>query len=57
MQSLDDGMKRTQWFILKPCQHARVHEILEDFDQDGKMLKLVRCIRCGLLIREHVHTI
>ncbi len=35
------------------CQHVQVHEIGEDFDQDGKMLRLARCITCGLLIREY----
>jgi len=59
MQSLEDRMVRTQLppLILQSCQHERVQEILEDFDENGKMLMLVRCIRCGLLIREYVHAI
>jgi len=54
MQSLILKHKRPVDFA---CQHEQVHEIGEDFDQDGKMMRLVRCITCGLLIREYVHTI
>jgi hypothetical protein len=43
-----------QSLILEDCQHARVHEIGEDFDKDGRLLKLVRCAKCGLLMREYV---
>jgi hypothetical protein len=42
-----------QSLILEDCQHARVHEIGEDFDKEGRLLKLVRCAKCGLLMREY----
>jgi hypothetical protein len=45
-----------QSLILNSCQHEQVHEIGEDFDQHGRMLRLVRCIGCGLLIREYLPT-
>jgi hypothetical protein len=56
MQSLDDVRIQTA-VALKSCQHERVHEIGEDFDQDGRLLRLVRCIKCGLLIREYLPAI
>jgi hypothetical protein len=34
------------------CKHARLSEIGEDFDQDCRLIRLVRCQKCGLLIRE-----
>jgi hypothetical protein len=34
------------------CLHEEVHEIGQDFDKDGNPIRLVRCQRCGLLIRE-----
>ncbi len=34
------------------CLHEEVHEIGQDFDKDGNPVRLVRCQRCGLLIRE-----
>jgi len=36
------------------CQHGRVREIGEDFDMDGRLLRLVRCQTCGLLMREYL---
>jgi hypothetical protein len=36
------------------CQHNQVREIGEDFDKDGRMLRLVRCTRCGLLMRTYL---
>ena len=39
------------------CQHERTREIGEDFDQEGRLLRLVRCVKCGLLIREYLPTV
>ncbi len=39
------------------CQHDRLSEIGEDFDKDGRLLRLVRCQRCGLLIREYLPSV
>ena len=36
------------------CEHGSLKEIGEDFDQDGTLIRLVRCQRCGLLIREYL---
>ena len=36
------------------CRHIQVHKIGEDLDMDGKLLKLVRCARCGLLMRTYL---
>jgi hypothetical protein len=36
------------------CQHGRVREIGQDFDKDGRLLRLVRCQACGLLMREYL---
>jgi len=36
------------------CQHNRVREIGQDFDKDGRLLRLERCQRCGLLMREYL---
>jgi len=36
------------------CEHLRTHEVGGDFDEDGRMLRLVRCLKCGLLIREYL---
>jgi len=36
------------------CQHSKVNEIGEDFDMDGRLLRLVRCTRCGLLMRTYL---
>ena len=36
------------------CQHSDVHEIGCDFDKDGMFLRLVRCQRCGLLMRQYL---
>jgi hypothetical protein len=40
-----------QSLVLDSCEHKKVHEIGEDFDQRGRMLKIVRCTTCGLLMR------
>ena len=47
MQSLS-RMKR------RPCRHIGVHEIGQDYDMDGNHVRLVRCQRCGLLMREYL---
>ncbi|HUK50407.1 MAG TPA: hypothetical protein VLV18_05180 [Terriglobales bacterium] len=36
------------------CQHRDVHEIGCDFDKDGMLLRLVRCQKCGLLMRQYL---
>ena len=36
------------------CQHNQVREIGQDFDEQGKLLRLIRCQRCGLLMREYL---
>jgi len=36
------------------CRHRQVQKIGEDLDLDGKLLKLVRCARCGLLMRTYL---
>ena len=38
------------------CPHNRVHEIGQDCDKDGNLLRLVRCQECGLLMREYFST-
>ena len=38
------------------CQHSAVHEIGQDFDKDGMLLRLVRCQKCGLLMRQYLST-
>jgi hypothetical protein len=40
-----------QSLTLNSCQHKQVHEIGKDFDKHGRILKIVRRKRCGLLIR------
>ena len=39
------------------CQHSEVHEIGTDFDKDGMLLRLVRCQKCGLLMRQYLATV
>ncbi len=46
--------KGMQSVIVEACQHKRVHEIGQDFDEDGRLLRLVRCQKCGLLTREYL---
>jgi len=36
------------------CLHKEVHEIGQDFDKDGNLVRLVRCQSCGLLMREYL---
>ena len=36
------------------CQHRDVHEIGCDFDKGGMLLRLVRCQKCGLLMRQYL---
>ena len=40
--------------IVNECQHNEVREIGQDFDKDGKLLRIKRCQRCGLLMREYL---
>jgi hypothetical protein len=49
------GLKGMQSLIGKKCNrcsHDRVREIGQDYDMDGNNVRLVRCQRCGLLMRE-----
>jgi hypothetical protein len=39
---------------LETCQHERVREVGEDFDEEGKLLRLVRYLKCDLLLREYL---
>jgi len=39
------------------CAHSVVHEIGQDFDKDGMLLRLVRCQKCGLLMRQYLPTV
>jgi hypothetical protein len=43
--------------MVDACQHSRVREIGEDFDKDGRLLRLMRCQRCGLILREYLPTL
>ena len=36
------------------CQHNGIREIGQDYDKDGKAVRLIRCQSCGLLIREYL---
>jgi len=48
-------LKDMQSLILKTrnqCRHNRVREIGQDYDRDENPVRLVRCQRCGLLMRE-----
>jgi hypothetical protein len=35
------------------CQHSEIREIGQDYDKDGNSVRLIRCQRCGLLMREY----
>jgi len=39
---------------VRDCGHERIREIGQDFDEDGRLLRLVRCQKCGLLMREYL---
>jgi len=39
------------------CKHMDLHEIGCDFDKDGMLLRLIRCQKCGLLMREYLPTV
>jgi len=36
------------------CNHDRQREVGEDFDKDGRLLRLLRCLKCGLISREYL---
>ena len=42
---------------LETCQHTKIHEIGQDFDKDGMLLRLIRCQECGLLMRQYLPTV
>jgi hypothetical protein len=49
------GQKDMQSLVLKKhnvCQHDDVHEIGQDYDKHDNPVILLRCQRCGLLMRE-----
>jgi len=51
------GLKDMQSLIGKKscsCHHNRIREIGQDYDKDGNALRLIRCQRCGLLMREYL---
>jgi hypothetical protein len=55
---VSSGLEDMQSLIGKrgsPCQHARIREIGQDYDEDGNALRLIRCQRCGLLMREYLY--
>lgn len=39
------------------CRHNGVREIGQDYDKDGNAVRLIRCQRCGLLMRENLPSI
>jgi hypothetical protein len=39
---------------VRDCVHKEVHEIGLDIDKAGKLLRIERCQRCGLLMREYL---
>ncbi len=45
---------KLQTITVNVCQHSEVREIGQDFDKDGKLLRLIRCQGCGLLLREYI---
>ena len=45
---------KLQTITVNVCQHSQVREIGEDFDKDGRLLRLIRCQGCGLLLREYI---
>ena len=54
------GLKGMQSLIGKKsnsCPHNGVREIGQDYDMDGNPLRLIRCQRCGLLMREYLSLI
>jgi len=40
--------------MAKVCHHHRVREIGQDFDKEGRFLRLERCQTCGLLMRQYL---
>jgi hypothetical protein len=49
--------RREMQTVVESCQHSRLNEIGQDFDKDGKLLRLVRCEHCGLLMREYLRAV
>ena len=43
-----------QFLAPETCPHETVHEIGTDFDKDGMLLRLIRCQKCGLLMRQYL---
>jgi len=39
---------------IRICSHELVREIGYDNDEEGRLLMLVRCEMCGLLMRKHL---
>jgi hypothetical protein len=36
------------------CDHLDTHEIGKDLDREGRLISLLRCQNCGLLMRRYV---
>ncbi|MGP8068347.1 MAG: hypothetical protein ACLP5V_00505 [Candidatus Bathyarchaeia archaeon] len=36
------------------CRHREIHQTGYGFDKDGMFSRLVRCKRCGLLMRQYL---
>ena len=43
-----------QSLVVDECAHITLGEIGQDFDKDGRPLRLIRCQECGLLMREYL---
>jgi len=43
-----------QTLVVTECQHTILGEIGQDLDKDGRVLRLIRCHECGLLMREYL---
>ena len=41
----------------RSCRHIGVREIGQDYDKDGNAVRLIRCQRCGLLMREYLPSV
>jgi len=46
-----------QTLVVEECSHITLGEIGQDFDKDGRLLRLIRCHQCGLLMREYLPSI
>jgi hypothetical protein len=51
--SISTEVEHVPWNV---CQHGQVREIGYDFDEQGRLLRLIRCRHCGLLMREYLRS-